>query len=356
MTKQSWAREDQISAAELDELRIEIAATMDDHDKVERKNSSWRQRFFPPKPQPSPNSVVRQRMRSLRSDNDNDNEPLNHSSAEAMAEPSTQQTVCTSCDQTHHHHFAPQRFDTVEHSLGAINDLACFLDKAPRSIWLALEGIFTTRQTTSAPALSRHRVSILARVLPAAVALLSLAFTLLHFLLPDHQTDAGYTPVFSELGFIVFVTLFTTITFFVLAAVTLVMKSSLQERFLNGVSRLVNWSIPITLSFFMASPDFLLLFQDLAGGNSTNVAGVESILETHQGVVETLYWTVLVYIAIYIGIFFSSIAFSKVFQEQREYVHRHEVLRDVIPILVSEAQSIRPTRLFRVHHSTEQNN
>lgn len=344
-----WAREDQVSAEELDELRVEIADTMDDHAKVQRKKLSWRQRLLPSRPLSRADSVVHQKMRRLRSHHHGeqvDQTPVaaasgNTDAASTSSTRTSPPADCEACNTAHRHEFAPDRFDTVEHSLSAIHDLACYLNKAPRTIWLALEGIFTTRQTTSAPTLFRHRVAILARVLPTAVALLLLAFVVLHFLMPDHQTDAGYTPLFSELAFLLFLALFTTVVFFLLGAAMLLMKSSLQERFLNGFSRLINWSIPITLSFFMASPEFLLLFQELASGSSTNATGIENVLSEHNDVIETIYWTVLVYVGIYTGIFFSFIAFSKVFQEQREYVHRHEVLRDVIPILVAD-RSDRP--------------
>lgn len=351
MTKNLWAREDQASNDELAELRLEIADTMDDHEKVQRKNRTWRQRLFPPKTRRRVNSVVNQRMAYLRGDTqpDADTSPP----IERCTEPTHRSSECQSCNTSHRYQFAPSRFDTVEHSLSAIHDLACYLEKSPRTIWLALEGIFTARQTTTAPSLFRHRVTILARVLPTAVIFLLVAFGLLHFLLPNRQTNIGYTPFFSEIGFLLFVALFTTVTFFVLAAVMLLIKSSRQERFLNGFSRLVNWSIPIMLSFFMASPEFLLLFQDLAGGTSANVSGVEAVLQDHSDVVETIYWTVLAYVAIYTGIFFSFIAFSKVFEEQREYVHRHEVLRDVIPILVTGSTGTQDTKLYRVHGSRE---
>lgn len=354
MTKNMWTREDQVSDDELHELRFEIVSTMDDHAQETRRRTSWRERVFPKKYSPRHDSAVHQRMRMLRSH-------AGQSSLETASDTTrgvcksraprenAAQSFCSDCNETHHNDFAPNRFDTVEHSLGAIHDLACYLDKSPRTIWLALEGIFTARQTTSAPTLFRHRIAILTRVLPTAVGLLILAFILLHFLLPNQQTDVGYTPLFSELGFLVFLMLFTTVVFFVLAGVMLLIKSSLQERFLNGFSRLVNWSIPIVLSFFMASPEFLLLFQELAGSSTTTVSGIENIITSHNDIVEVIYWTVLAYVAIYTGTFFSFIAFSKVFAEQREYVHRHEVLRDVIAILVSNDVSTRSQKLFRVH-------
>ena len=347
MTNTQWAREDQVSNEELAELRHEIAETMDDHEQT-RQKSDWRQRLLLPKSRPRADSVVRRRMRKLRT-HDDAGSTETQPPVEAETSPARRAT-CDSCNTTHQESFTPARFDTVEHSLSAIHDLACYLDKSPRTIWLALEGIFTARQTTSAPNLFRHRVTILARVLPTAVVLLLVAFSMLHFLMPNHQTDSGYTPLFSELGFLLSVTLFTTITFFFLAAVMLVIKSSRQERFLNGFSRLVNWSIPIILSFFMASPDFLLLLQDVAGGSSVDARGIESLLETHYGIVETIYWTVLAYVAIYTGIFFLFIAFSKVFQEQHEYIHRHDVLRDVIPILVADTTDTQRRKLFRVRY------
>lgn len=351
MSNNMWAREDRASDDELDELRSELADTMDDHEKVERKNQTWRQRLFPSRARPRTNSVVQQRMAHLRTGT-----PANVKTAQSVEPPqelTSRGTECHSCNTSHRYQFAPSRFDTVEHSLRAIHDLACYLEKSPRTIWLALEGVFTARQTTSAPTLFRHRVTILARVLPTAVVFLLVAFGLLHFLLPNRQTDIGYTPVFSEVGFLLFVALFTTVTFFVLAAVMLLLKSKLQERFLNGFSRLVNWSIPIILSFYMASPEFLLLFQDLAGGTSSNVDGIEAVLQDHSDIVEIIYWTVLAYVAVYTGIFFSFVAFSKVFEEQREYAHRHEVLRDVIPILVSDHSDTQPTKLFRMHRPYE---
>lgn len=351
MTKNLWARDDQASNDELAELRLEIADTMDNHEKVQRKNRTWRQQLFPPKTRRRVNSVVNKRMAHLRSGAASN--PARPLPIEGSAKHTQQSVECQNCNTFHGYQFAPSRFDTVEHSLDAIHDLACYLEKSPRTIWLALEGIFATRQTTTAPSLFRHRVTILARVLPTAVLLLLVAFGLLNFLLPNHQTDIGYTPLFSEIGFLLFVALLTTVTFFLLAAVMLVIKSSLQERFLNGFSRLVNWSIPLILSFFMASPEFLLLFQELAGGTSANVSGIEAILQDHSNIVETIYWTVIAYVAIYTGIFFSFIAFSKVFEEQREYLHRHEVLRDVIPILVADSTGTQNTRLYRVHGSCE---
>ncbi|GAA2031913.1 hypothetical protein GCM10009720_10210 [Yaniella flava] len=348
MTNTRWAREDHVSDEELAELRHEIAATMDDHEQT--RPTDWRQRLLLQKSRPRTDSVVRRRMRKLRT-NDAADSMKTQPSIEAETSP-VRRATCDSCNTAHRGSFTPARFDTVEHSLSAIHDLACYLDKSPRTIWLALEGIFTARQTTSAPNLYRHRVTILARVLPTAVALLLVAFSMLHFLMTNHQTDSGYTPLFSELGFLLSVMLFSTITFFCLAAVMLMIKSSRQERFLNGFSRLVNWSIPIILSFFMASPEFLLLLQDLAGGSSANVSGIETILATHHGIVETIYWTVLVYVALYTGNFFLFVAFSKVFQEQHEYVHRHEVLRDMIPILVADATQPQRRKLFRVYPLT----
>src|SRR5699024_5661055 len=181
--------------------------------------------------------------------------------------------------QQHHHEFAPQRFDSVEHCLSAIRDLACYLEKTPRTIWIALEGIFTDRQTTSAPNLARHRVSMIARTLPVAVVLLALALVLLQVLLPGRAASRGYTPVFSELGFLLTLMILTTVPFGVLSVVMLLIKSSVQERFLSGFSGLITWSVPIVLSFFLVSPDFLLLVQEITGGHSENVAGIDTIFD-----------------------------------------------------------------------------
>lgn len=347
-----WARDDVVSDRELSELRFEISETMDDHEKTRQTRTDWRQRLFPKKFRSRRDSTVGRRMRKLRSPEHTeitDSPPALDAAEEA--ESIAPQDDLASTETNQQHEYSPQRFDTVEHSLNAIIDLANYLDKAPRTIWFALEGIFAERQTTSAPALFRHRIAILARMLPAALGAFLLALVLLHFLMPGHQTDAGYTPIFSELGFLLFLTLFTTITFFALTAVMLLIKSSLQERFLSGFGRLVNWSIPVTMSFFFASPRFLLLLQDLAGGTATTLSGIGDILQAHGGIVETIYWTVLVYVAIYAGMFFSFIGFSKVFQEQREYAHRHEVLRALIPMLISEEnRHSHQTKLFRIRH------
>ncbi|MDN5703860.1 MAG: hypothetical protein L0K41_06320 [Yaniella sp.] len=350
MTNSMWARDDIASDQELAELRFEISETMDDHEKTRQSRTDWRQRLFPKRLHSRRDSAVGLKMRKLRS-----HKHAEVSGPESALEDSgeeqypTRQDDCTAGASRHHHEYSPEQFDTVEHSLNAIYDLAGYLEKSPRTIWIALEGIFTERQTSSAPTLFRHRIAILARMLPTALIAFLLAFVLLHFVMPGHQTDAGYTPIFSELGFLLFLTLFTTLTFFILTAVMLLIKSTLQERFLTGFGRLVNWSIPVTMSFFFASPEFLLLLQDISGGTSTSVAGIGDILQAHDGIVETIYWTVLVYVSIYAGLFFSFIGFSKVFQEQREYAHRHAVLRNVIPLLVSDSTSARSMKLFRVH-------
>lgn len=349
MTNSMWSRDDIASDQELDELRFEISETMDDHEKTRQNRIDWRQRLFPKKLHSRGDSAVGLKMRQLRSHK----RGAVSGPETALEDPGKEQYTTAQDDDasgesSHHHEYSPEQFDTVEHSLNAIHDLASYLDKSPRTIWFALEGIFIERQTSSAPTLFRHRISILARMLPTALVAFLLAFVLLHFLMPGHQTDAGYTPMFSELGFLLFLTLFTTIMFFVLTAVMLLIRSTLQERFLNGFGRLVNWSIPVTMSFFFASQEFLLLLQDIAGGTSTSVADIGAILQAHDGIVETIYWTVLVYVSIYAGMFFSFIGFSKVFQEQREYAHRYEVLRNVIPLLVSDSTSPRSTKLYRL--------
>lgn len=339
-----WARDDVVSDQELSELRFEIGETMDDHEKIRQTRTHWRQRLFPKKLRSRPDSIVGRKMRELRTGQHT--EISDSPTAARHAEEDR-----TSAQANDQHEYSPQRFDTVEHSLHAIIQLANYLDKAPRTIWFALEGIFVERQTASAPALFRHRIAILARVLPTALGAFLLALVLLHFLLPGHQTDAGYTPVFSELGFLLFLTLFTTVTFFVLTAGMLLIKSSWQERFLSGFGRLINWSIPVTMSFFFASPKFLLLLQDLAAGTTATLSGIGETLQAHSGIVETIYWTVLVYVAIYAGMFFAFIGFSKVFQEQREYAHRHDVLRALIPMLISEEnRRSQQTKLFRIRH------
>ncbi|OAV63109.1 hypothetical protein [Enteractinococcus helveticum] len=92
------------------------------------------------------------------------------------------------------------------------------------------------------------------------------------------------------------------------------------------------------LAFFLVSPEFLLLVQDITGSNSQNVAGIEYIFEQHDNIIETVYWTAVAYVSLYTGVLFAVLAFSKVFQEQRDYAHRHAVLRDVIPILIAHSR------------------
>lgn len=344
MTNQSWAGMQPPSDDEMDELRSQIAATIDDHDQALKKATRFHHLKLPVKTQSLQRTQVSEKMRLLRHqrhgiDQDNDrSSSSNESDSHSPVRYSLSQTDCEDCQHSHHNEFAPQRFDSVEHCLTALRDLACYLEKTPRTIWLALEGIFTDRQTTSAPNLVRHRVGIVARILPAAGILLLVALVLLRFLLPEHADGSGYTPIFSELGFLITLTLLTTITFFFVAAVMLFMKSTIQERFLNGFSGLITWSIPIVLSFFFVSPEFLLLIQDITAGDSGNVAGIENIFEQHDDIIETIYWTVVTYVSLYTGTLFAYLAFSKVFQEQRDYAHRHDVLRDVIPILVAASR------------------
>lgn len=345
MTNHSWADTENPSNDEMDELRIEIAATIDDHDEAHKKATRFhhlRLRRLSPTRQRTHVSAKMQLLRHKRHEIDHDDTALLSADDQAASPsaPVKDVTTTTECEHKHLNEFAPQRFDSVEHCLTAIRDLACYLNKSPRTIWLALEGIFTERQTTSAPNLVRHRVSIFARTLPAAGILLLVALVLLHVLLPEHAANSGYTPVFSELGFLLTLTFLTTLTFFFLAAAMLLLKSTIQERFLNSFSGLINWSIPIVLSFYFVSPEFLLLFQDITAGNSENVAGIEEIFQAHNDIIEVIFWTVTVYVSLYTGLLFAFLAFSKVFQEQRNYAHRHDVLRDVIPILVAESTAL----------------
>src|SRR5690625_4930745 len=191
MTNSMWARDDIASDQELDELRFEISETMDDHEKTRQNRIDWRQRLFPKKLHSRGDSAVGLKMRKLRS----------HKRAEisgpetALEDPGKEQYTTAQDDDasgesSHQHEYSPEQFDTVEHSLNAIYDLASYLDKSPRTIWIALEGIFTERQTSSAPTLFRHRITILARMLPTVLVAFLLAFVLLHFLMPGHQTDA----------------------------------------------------------------------------------------------------------------------------------------------------------------------
>lgn len=346
MTNYAWAGIEPPSDDEMDELRIEIAATIDDHAEAHKKATRFHHLRLHRPSKTRQRTGVSDKMRQLR----HKRHKIDHHDG---APPSAEQPVshhapvrfsmattdCKDSNHAHHNEFAPQRFDSVEHCLSAIRDLTCYLDKSPRTIWLALEGIFTDRQSTTAPNLVRHRVSIFARTLPTAAVFLLVALILLHILLPEHAAGSGYTPVFSELGFLLILTLLTTVTFFVLAAIMLLMKSTLQERFLNGFSGLITWSIPIVLSFFMVSPDFLLLVQDITGSNSQNVAGIEDIFAQHDDIIETMYRTVVTYVSLYTGVLFAVLAFSKVFQEQRDYAHRHDVLRDVIPILIAQSRT-----------------
>lgn len=348
MTQDAWERTDRPSDADLTELRVEIAATMDVHEQVHRKATRFQNLRLPKKiPSLKPSSVTK-KMRLLRQPGPRA-EPDTHraeartpktTSMIAAAQPTPVSSDCTTCHRQHHQDLAPQRFDTVEQGLEAIQDLACYLESRPRTIWLALEGIFTARQTTSAPNLVRHRVSTLARLLPAVVIAILVALWLLHLLFPDRSVEAGNTPMIGELGSLLALSLLTTITFFVLTAGMLLMRSTLKERFLHGFSRLVNWSIPIVLSFFFVSPEFLLLIEEIIDGTE-HIAGNESIFERHVEIIETLYWTGLVYVSLYTGTFFTYLAFAKMFQEQRDYAHRHEVLRDLIPLLVADEQRAR---------------
>lgn len=330
MTDPSWTHHSDTSVAEFDELSAELAKTIDDHDTVHSKATRFHHLRLRSGAYNQQRSEITTKLQSLRHHTGHDF----RWSAPAQIAPVS--NTCSSCGGDHDHQFVASRFDSVAGCLSAIRDLACYLEKSPRTIWLALEGIFSARQTTSARNLVRHRLAILARLLPAAIGLLLIALGLLHVLLPDHAATTGYTPVFSELGFLLTLTSCTTLIFFVLSLTMLVLKSTLQERFLNAFSRLVTWSIPIVLSFFMVSSEFLLLVQDLLGGSSQNVAGIDAILEQHLDIIETVYWTILVYVALYTGVFLTYIAFAKVFLEQRAYLHRHDVLRDVIPILVAD--------------------
>ena len=343
MSNQSWTGLEPASEHEMDELRLEIAATIDDHDQAHAKATRFHHLRLQRPSGTQQRTSISDKMRQLRHkrheiDPHDDATPASQLVSHHAPVEYSPTTNCEDCEHEHRNEFAPQRFDSVEHCLSAIRDLACYLDKSPRTIWLALEGIFTDRQSTSAPNLVRHRVSIFARTLPTAAIFLLVALVLLHTLLPEHAAGSGYTPVFTELGFLLILAVLTTLTFFMLTAVMLLIKSTLQERFLNGFSGLVTWSIPIVLSFFMVSPEFLLLIQDITGSTSHNVAGIESIFEQHNDIIETVYWTVITYVALYTGVLFAFLAFSKVFQEQRAYVHRHDVLRDVIPILVAHSQ------------------
>lgn len=342
MTNQSWATSQPVSDGEMAELRAEIAATIDDHDQAHKKATRFQHLKLRHSDKTPHRTRVTDQMRLLRhhrheeEPGDTTRTPQDvHHGSHTPVRYSEFSLNCDDCEHTHHHEFAPQRFDSVEQCLNAIRDLSCYLDKTPRTIWLALEGIFTDRQSTSAPNLVRHRVGIMARTLPAAGLLFLVALVLLRFLLPEHAATSGYTPVFSELGFLVILTVLTTLTFFCLATAMLLMNSSIQERFLNGFRGLMTWSIPIVLSFFFVSPEFLSLIQDI----TDNRASLEAIFEQHDNIIETIYWTVVAYVSLYTGTLFAFIAFSKVFQEQRDYAHRHDVLRDVIPILVSESQS-----------------
>lgn len=344
MTQDAWERADPPSDADLNELRVEIAATMDVHEQTHRKATRFQHLRLPRKITPLRPSGVTKKMRILRQPGRGAEQERHRAGVPATTSTWTDEAPpsppasgdCTTCQRRHRQDLAPQRFDTVEHGLEAIQDLACYLDKTPRTIWLALEGIFTARQTTSAPNLVRHRVSTIARLLPAVVIAILVALTLLHFLFPNRTADA-HAPMFSELGSLLILSLLTTITFFVLTAVMLFIGSTLKERFINGFSRLVNWSIPIVLSFFFVSPDFLLLIEEIIDG-AENIAGNESLFERHAEIIETLYWTGLVYVSLYTGTFFTYIAFAKMFQEQRDYAHRHDVLRDIIPLLVADTQ------------------
>ena len=349
MTQDAWARADRPTDADLSELRIEIAATMDVHEQAHRKATRFQHLRLPKKVAALKPSAVTKKMRLLRrpgtrAEQEPTRQEVPESKTASPVEP-TPATVesgqCRNCQRRHRQDLAPQRFDSVEYSLEAIQDLACYLDKTPRTIWLALEGIFTARQTTSAPNLVRQQVSIFARLLPAVVIAILVALGLLHFLFPDHSSGQGYTPMFSELGFLLMLSLLTTVTFFVLTALMLLVRSTFQERFINGFNQLVNWSIPIVLSFFFVSPDFLSLVQELFDGTSGDVAANESIFDRHAEIVETIYWTVMVYVSLYTGTFFTYIAFAKMFQEQRDYAHRHDVLRDVIPLLIADDQQRR---------------
>lgn len=349
MTQDAWARAARPTDADLAELRVEIAATMDVHEQEHRKASRFQHLRFPKKVKSLKPSAVTKKMRLLRRPGTGAEHeirtqevPASETAAPVESTPVTAEAEkCGACQRRHRQDLAPQRFDSVEYSLEAIQDLACYLEKPPRTIWLALEGIFTARQTTSAPNLVRQQVSIFARLLPAVVIAILVALGVLHFLFPNHGAGQGYTPMFSELGFLLMLSLLTTITFFVLTAFMLLVRSTFQERFINGFNQLVNWSIPIVLSFFFVSPDFLALVQELFDGSSGDVATNESIFDRHVEIVETIAWTVLVYVSIYAGMFFTYIAFAKMFQEQRDYAHRHDVLRDVIPLLVADDQQRR---------------
>src|SRR5699024_7052772 len=170
MTNSMWARDDIASDQELDELRFEISETMDDHEKTRQSRTDWRQRLFPKRFRSRSDSSVGLKMRKLRS-----HKHVEVSGPEAALEDSgreqvpTRQDDCTAGVSRHHHEYSPEQFDTVEHSLNAIYDLASYLDKSPRTIWIALEGIFTERQTSSATTLLRHRIAILARMLPTVL-------------------------------------------------------------------------------------------------------------------------------------------------------------------------------------------
>lgn len=335
MTDQLWDRTAGASAAEFDELCSELAATIDDHEIVHKKATRFQRLRLTRSPSDRKPTHISTKLRRLRRRKDSQ-----HSWSAPLPATATSEE-CETCGNPHHQEFAPQRFDTVQHSLSAIRDLACYLSTSPQTIWLALESIFTARQTTSARNLVRHRLSVLARLLPTAAGLLILALVLLHFLLPEHTTDTGYTPIFSELGFLLLLITLSSFTFVLLTLALLVLKSTLQERFINAFARLVTWSIPIVLSFFMVSPEFLLLVQEVTGGNSENVRGIQDLLAEHAAIIETVYWTVLTYVALYTGTLLAYIAFANVFQEQRDYVHRHDVLRDVIPLLVAAVPTTR---------------
>ncbi|HEY4576540.1 MAG TPA: hypothetical protein VIG67_01650 [Yaniella sp.] len=332
MAISSWSRGTDITDAEFDELCAELAATMDDHDRAQSTSGRFRHLRFPNTGRIPARTAISTKLQRLRQ------RPASIGSATAAPPPDAVRS-CSDCTSPHRDNFAPQRFDSVEHSLSAIRDIACYLQKSPQTIWLALENIFTARQSTSTPNLVRHRFSILARLIPTALSLLAIALVLLHHLLPEHTTNTGYNPRLSEVGFVLVLIALSSCTFALMAMTMLVLNTSLQERFINGFVRLVTWSIPIVLSFFMISPEFLLLVQELAGGSSQNVAGITDILEAHTTIIEIIYWTALVYVGLYTGAFLVHIAFAKVFQEQRDYVHRHDVLRDCIPILVAERLS-----------------